>query len=86
MATVVADLRSKLRRVLAQSFPKARLQIDHSRSVDKYSGMILWDGFEGQDQVDRQSRLWEAIRARLSAEEQQRISAILTLTPTERRS
>jgi hypothetical protein len=86
MATVITDLRAKLRRILAQAFPNARVQLDHSKASDKYSGMMLWDGFDGQDQVDRQTRLWEVLRARLSPEEQQRVTAILTLTPAERRS
>jgi hypothetical protein len=44
---------------------------------------MVWAGFEGQEQSDRQRRLWQAIRADLPADEQLQVSATLTLTPEE---
>ena len=54
------------------------------RSPGKVSGFVVWKDFEGMDQVDRQGRVWDVLRAELSPDEQLRITAILTMTPAER--
>lgn len=75
-------LRRKLFRVLKAEFPKADISLDQPGT--KVSGLIVWQGFEGLEQVDRQSRLWKTLRSSLSRDEQLKISAILTMAPVER--
>jgi stress-induced morphogen len=50
---------------------------------DKVGGFLIWPGFEGYDQVERQRTVWEILRERLSPDEQRRVTAILTITPLE---
>jgi len=74
-------LRQKIRRVLKQEFPKADITID--RPGSKVTGLIVWQGFDGLEQIDRQSHLWKILRSRLSPDEQFKIAAILTMAPVE---
>ena len=78
------NLNTKIARVLSENFPEAKVTIDRSRPSDKFGGLVVWKGFEGSDQVDRQGRLWKVLRQTLSRDEQLKITAILTMTPTER--
>ena len=84
VTTKARSFRAKLSRVLTQAFPGAAVQLDQSKPLGKFSGLVVWDGFGGLEQVDRQARLWKRLRAELSKEEQLKITAILTMTPAER--
>jgi len=86
MATVAEPLPRKLKRVLAERFPRARIVLERTTPLNKYSGIITWDGFDGLDQVDRQTALWKVLRANLDKDEQLKITAILTMTSSERPS
>lgn len=77
-------LNTTLARVLSESFPEAKVKIDRSKPSEKFGGLVVWKGFEGTDQVDRQGRLWKVLRQNLSRDEQLKITAILTMTPAER--
>jgi hypothetical protein len=85
MATVKkARLKGKIQALLTQNFPNARLMLDESKPLNKVSGMLIWGGFDGMEQIDRQSKLWRVLRSNLSPDEQLKITAILTMTPAER--
>ena len=77
-------LSRRLKSILAESFPGASLRIERRGPLKKYGGIIVWQGFEGMEQIDRQRQLWSRLRSALSAEDQLRITAILTMTPAER--
>jgi acid stress-induced BolA-like protein IbaG/YrbA len=77
-----SGLRKKISKVLRQKFPDARVSLD--QPGERVSGMMVWKGFEGLEQLDRQDRVWKVLRAKLSRDEQLRIAAILTMTPLER--
>lgn len=47
-----------------------------------FVGSIVWDGFEGSDDVDRQQLIRKVLRERLGAESAQ-IGILLTYTSTE---
>jgi len=53
------------------------------RPPRKVGGFLIWDGFSGLEQIERQNRLWGVLRERLSRDDQLRITAILTATPAE---
>ena len=78
------SFRNKVSQLLVRSFPDARISIDEAKPSKKLSGIVVWPGFDGLEQVDRQSRLWKVLRSKLSPEEQLKITAILTMTPAER--
>lgn len=72
-----------LARVLQREFPGSIPLLEPTPS-GKIGGILLWDGFEGQPQHERQRVLWKKLREDISTEQQRGVSAILTLTPLER--
>ena len=77
------DLIQKLDLVLRSHFRGATPELEPLPPLPKVTGLLSWDGFDGQDQVDRQHDVWNVIRQAIPAEEQRRISVILTVTPEE---
>ncbi len=49
----------------------------------RVGGLVVWEGFAGQDHLERQRAMWKMLRAELTPEEQLQVSALLTLTPEE---
>lgn len=80
----IGSLSKRVGRILAEQFPGAKVTIERAKPAEKIGGIIVWKGFDGLDQVDRQSRLWSALRSQLSSDEQRKITAILTMAPAER--
>lgn len=76
------DLPERLTDLLKRHFPGAEISLDPTYAP-KVGGLVVWQGFDDVEQIVRQHQLWDVIRANLSAEEQLRITAILTMTPTE---
>jgi hypothetical protein len=79
----MGTMKRKLTTILTNHFPEAEIKIEQANVAARVHGMIVWSGFEGVDQVDRQSRLWKVLRKHLSLDEQSKISAILTMAPVE---
>ena len=74
----------KLRKVLQETFPGAAVRdLGRPAGSRRIGGLLLWDDFEGLDQIDRQRKLWGLLRAQLTPEEQREVSLIITLTPRE---
>jgi len=76
------DFIQKLNTLLIANFPGAELELELA-GPRRVGGLMVWDGFIGQEQIDRQKALWQVIRSSLSPEEQLRVSAVLTMTPEE---
>ena len=72
----------EVRRILEQMFPGAEIELDQSDSEDKASGYVVWDGFEGQSILDRQTALHKRLNDALG-EQARRVSLIFTYTPKE---
>ncbi|HEY8666404.1 MAG TPA: hypothetical protein VIL86_07050 [Tepidisphaeraceae bacterium] len=72
-----------LRRTLREHFPDATIKLAHYG--DRIGGSLVWHGFQDEAQIDRQLRLRKAVTS-LPAQEQLKVSFILTLTPNEHAS
>ena len=72
----------KLRGVLHTEFANSRDELE-PRPPRKVGGFLIWEGFSGLEQIERQRKVWEVLRERLNQEDQRRITAILTATPAE---
>jgi acid stress-induced BolA-like protein IbaG/YrbA len=72
----------RLRNLLQTEFAGSQDELE-SRPARKVGGFLIWDGFSGHEQIQRQQRVWNVLRQRLNPDDQQRITAILTVTPTE---
>lgn len=68
--------------LLGQKFPGAKVELEEA-SGTRFGGFLIWDGFEGKEQIDRQTQVWDILRHELAREEQRRISALFTITPDE---
>ncbi len=78
METVIDHVRT----VLDREFPGATANLEQETPAGRVMGMLIWDGFEGMDQLDRQRLLAAKLREGLPPEERHRVS-ILTLTNAE---
>jgi hypothetical protein len=78
------DLINRLRALLEAEFPNAVVELEQASPAEKVGGFLIWRGFEGMEQIERQQRLSDVIRSNLSRDDQIRITAILTVTPDER--
>lgn len=78
----MGNLTDRLRRGLSRRFKGAEVEL---RRVPggRIGGSVIWRGFEGLAQIDRQVELGEAIDDVLSKDQRSRISLILPLTPDE---
>lgn len=79
-ATQVID---KLKRAAERAFAGADVQLRRYRPGPRIGGRIVWSGFVGMEQMDRQRTLRRTIDAALAPDEQRRLSMVLTLTPEE---
>lgn len=73
----------KLANLLRDHFTDADIHIDPPSRTGRIGGTIVWAGFEGREQLDRQNEVWAIIDKHFSDDEKQRIALIMTLTPDE---
>jgi acid stress-induced BolA-like protein IbaG/YrbA len=78
------ELINQLRNLLEAEFPEAKVELERASPAEKVGGLLIWSGFDGMEQIERQQRLADVIRSKLSRDDQIRITAILTVTPDER--
>ena len=76
-------LKATLEEALASKFRGAQINLSSFRRGKPVGGTLVWKGFEGKAQIDRQVELRRVIRAALPENEQSKISFILTVTPDE---
>lgn len=67
---------------LRTEFPNATVDIALEKTTDRYNGHLLWQNFEGMSFIERQRRVFDALR-KAFGEEAQGVSLIFTYTPTE---
>lgn len=79
METFKAALEQSLRNCFAGSDP----QLEIVEPMEKVGGVLVWQGFEGVPQHERQARLWAFLRQNRDLLDQTRVTAILTVTPLE---
>lgn len=80
---MVTTLIDKVASLLSREFPASSPQLEPVRDNGRLWGVLVWDQFEGIDQINRQERLWSVLREHLSPDELHGVSAILTMTPNE---
>jgi hypothetical protein len=72
----------RLEEILKAEFKDATIELEKP-GHGRISGFLIWTGFQGVEQIERQERLWGFLEKTLDADELLQISAILTLTPDE---
>lgn len=81
MATI-ATIADTVKHTLEQQLHGARVEIDSLPGAQKVSGFIVWDGFRGMEQIDRQRQVRRILHEALRRDAQ-RVSTILTYSPGE---
>ncbi len=76
------DFAQHIAELLEEQCPGAQVDVGFAYGAEKLSGSIVWAGFDGLEQIDRQRLIASRLRA-LSGQDAQRISTILTYTPHE---
>jgi acid stress-induced BolA-like protein IbaG/YrbA len=72
----------KLTGLLRRKFRDAEIELE-VLDGGRISGFVIWDGFEGKEQIKRQGVLWRELQASLTSKEVLRIAGIFTLTSLE---
>lgn len=69
---------------LTGAFAQARVELDRM-SNGRFSGLVVWEGFEPYDSVERQRRVREALVEQLNGEATT-VGVLLVYTPRELQS
>lgn len=77
------ELIQQLNCIFAQEFPGATPELEQAKPLQKVGGYLIWAGFDGVEQIDRQRQVSAAIKRHLAIPEQLQVTTILTLTPDE---
>lgn len=77
------SLSEKVATVLNEAFAGCELGIDAAGPDARIAGWMVWTGFDGRSQLERQRQLRETLRQSLEARELHQVGMILTLTPDE---
>jgi acid stress-induced BolA-like protein IbaG/YrbA len=73
--------------LLWQHFPNIETSaLERDRHSHRITGHVVWDGFNGKSQIDRQNKLWDVLKEHASPEILASVGVILTLTPREVRA
>ncbi len=72
----------KLTVLLHRNFKDSEIELE-PLDGGRLSGFLIWDGFDGVEQIKRQRSLWRVLRSSLTTKELLRIAAIFTLTSSE---
>lgn len=79
MDPLVEEIEDIFRRELPGSEPA----LEAFAASTKVGGYLVWNGFSGKEQTERQSSVRRVMRQHLSPEDLVRVSLVLTLTPNE---
>lgn len=75
-------LNDRVRELIAEHFAGAEIRLEDDNPT-RCVGMMVWTGFSGVEQVDRQRRLAAVLREGLRPEDLVNVGVILTMTPDE---
>ena len=65
------------------TFPDMAVTLAVKKAAGRIGGLVIWSGFIGKSQLDRQALIWNVLRGGLSADEQLQIGTILTVSTAE---
>jgi acid stress-induced BolA-like protein IbaG/YrbA len=69
--------------MLLTRFKGAEVEIDNYPESDRTGATVIWKGFEGKDEIERQRLVRKAIEKGLGPQQARKISLVLTFTPDE---
>ena len=72
----------EVQNLINTGFPSAKAEFDDN-PTDRITGTLIWKGFVGYSQIERQKMFRERIRNKLPPELELHVGFIMTLTPSE---
>jgi acid stress-induced BolA-like protein IbaG/YrbA len=69
--------------MLLTRFKGAEVEIDNYPESDRTGATVIWKGFDGKDEIQRQRLVRKAIEKSLGPQQARKISLVLTFTPDE---
>ncbi|MBI2302820.1 MAG: hypothetical protein HYU66_28270 [Armatimonadetes bacterium] len=78
------EFQEQLRQFLTEAFPGA--EIDYIRQAPRtgrVGASLAWTGFEDVGMLERQNRVWDALRERFTREELRQVAMVFAWTPRE---
>jgi hypothetical protein len=82
MAIQQTSIAEQVRKIFERHLPGARIAVELQPGARKVSGSVIWEGFVGKEQIDRQRMLHGLLRAELGPDAQE-VSIFFTYTSTE---
>ena len=79
------EIVQKVKDAVQSAFPDVEADVDYSRRSGKVSGVLVWQGFDSLDQLDRQKKLWDVLRSKLGPDAT-KVSFIFTYTQREHKA
>ena len=79
----MAALANKLKKILAERFKGSEVEIDTYPESDRIGATVVWKGFVGKDQIDRQRLARRAVEKAFPEAQTRKIGLIITFTPDE---
>lgn len=78
------NFEQRLKSLLQEIFPGCDADLEHGWTEGRYGGVLVWDGFDDMEPLDRQRLLWKKLREAMpSPADQSLIAPILAMTPSE---
>ena len=74
-------MEQQVTQILTQAFQGMDVEL-YEMSNGRLSGTVIWEGFDGQEQGDRQGLIRKALKEALGPQFQE-VSVLLTYTPRE---
>lgn len=82
MVNTITDFSAQVHDALDRRFSGAKIHVSRFSEGDRLNGYIIWSGFDEVEQLDRQRRVYAALREELQADAA-KISIILAYSPDE---
>lgn len=79
----MGSIEGTVERILTEQFEDASTKITPIEYSNRVGGSIVWSGFLGVAQIDRQMMVRNALRAKLTEDDLIHVGTILTFTPEE---
>jgi hypothetical protein len=76
------SLKKRVISLIRPHFPGCTIEWRKTSRGDRIGGDIVWSGFRGMDQLDRQEILWDAL-GKLKVDERRQVGMFFTFTPDE---
>lgn len=77
------EMIDSIRNELTRAFPGAETELEYFPDSEKVGGYLIWDGFDGLEQIERQRTLALNLRESMGAQYRTKVTTILTVTPAE---